>query len=164
MIKESSAELGVDLYDLFVEIVAEKDYNEVMNEDNKNNMKSRLEPSNSKEEKERRYKLGTEKYEDVNEMMKGMDQELIILFKTNDYLRSIDKRLGNPTNTFNVINEVTWRVYRKEVCSTLSRGEYWREVARFYLIKFGLYLAYLYVKIRSTLGLQVDEEELLELA
>ena len=62
MIKESSAELGVDLYDLFVEIVAEKDYNEVMNEENKNNMKSRLEPSNSKEEKERRYKLGTEKY------------------------------------------------------------------------------------------------------
>ena len=93
-------------------------------------------------------------------MMKGMDQELIILFKTNDYLRSIDKRLGNPTNTFNVINEITWRVYRKEVCSTLSRGEYWREVARFYLIKIGLYLAYLYVKIRSTLGLQVDEEEI----
>ena len=164
MIKESSAELGVDLYDLFVEIVAEKDYNEVMNEDNKNNMKSRLEPCNSEAEKERRYKLGTEKYQDVNEMMKGMDQELIILFKTNDYLRSIDKRLGNPTNTFNVINEVTWRVYRKEICSGLSRGEYWREVARFYLIKLGLYLAYLYVKIRQTLGLEVDEEELLELA
>ena len=131
-----------------------------MDDSKSGSMKSRLEPNNSESEKERRYKLATEKYKDINDMMKGMDQELIILFKTNDYLGSIDKRLGNPTNTFNVINEITWRVYMNEVCSTLSTGEFWREVARYYLIKFGLLLAYLSVRIRAAFGLKVDEEEL----
>ena len=75
-------------------------------------------------------------------------------------MRSIDKRLGNPTNTFNVINEITWRVYKKEVCSKLSTGDYWREVARFYILKLGLLLAYLSVRIRAAFGISVDEDEM----
>ena len=47
MIKESSAEMGIDLYKMFVEIAAEKSYEDVMDEGKANNMKSRLEPSNS---------------------------------------------------------------------------------------------------------------------
>ena len=81
-----------------------------MDDSKSSSMKSRLEPNNSESEKERRYKLATEKYKDINDMMKGMDQELIILFKTNDYLRSIDKRFGNPTNPLNVINKIPWGV------------------------------------------------------
>ena len=89
-----------------------------------------------------------------------MDKELLILFKTNDYLRAIDKRLGNPTNTFNIINDVTWRVYRREVCKGLSGGESVRQIARFYLLKLGLFLAYLNVRFRAAFGLKVDASEL----
>ena len=89
-----------------------------------------------------------------------MDRELLILFKTNDYLRAIDKRLGKPTNTFNIINEMSWRVYRKEVCKDLSYWNYMREVGRYYLLKIGLFLAYLNVRFRATFGMQVDAGEL----
>ena len=41
------------------------------------------------------------------------------MLKTNNYLKAIDKRLGNPINTYNVINNVTWDVYRNEI----SRGK-----------------------------------------
>jgi hypothetical protein len=40
--------------------------------------------------------------------------------KTNNYLRAIDRRLGNPNNTFSVINDVTWDVYKNEVATKLS--------------------------------------------
>ena len=46
------------------------------------------------------------------------------------------------------------------MCSKLSTGDYWREVARFYLLKLGLLLAYLSVRIRAAFGLSVDEDEM----
>ena len=97
---------------------------------------------------------------EINNCLAAMDRELLILFKTNDYLRAIDKRLGNPTNTFNIINEVSWRVYKREVCRELSGWDNMREVARFYLLKLGLFLAYLNVRFRAAFGLKVDASEL----
>ena len=44
-----------------------------------------------------------------------MHRELLLILKTNNYLRAIDKRLGNPTNTYTIINDVTWRIYCREV-------------------------------------------------
>lgn len=89
-----------------------------------------------------------------------MDRELLILFKTNDYLRAIDKRLGNPTNTFNIINEISWKVYRNEVCKDMTYWNYMREISRYYLLKIGLFLAYVNVRFRAMLGMQVDAGEL----
>jgi hypothetical protein len=77
-----------------------------------------------------------------------MAPELLIVFKTNDYLRAIDKRLGNPTNTFNTINEATWDVYKREVCKGLSTYAYVREIGRYYFLKFGLFMSYFYVRFR----------------
>jgi hypothetical protein len=42
-------------------------------------------------------------------------RELLLVMKTNNYLRAIDRRLGNPNNTFSVINDVTWKVFRSEI-------------------------------------------------
>lgn len=42
-------------------------------------------------------------------------RELLLVMKTNNYLRTIDKRLGNPNNTFNIVNEVTWDVFKSEI-------------------------------------------------
>jgi len=84
----------------------------------------------------------------------------LLVLKTNNYLRAIDRRLGNPTNTFNTINEITWRVYWREVSEDMSFYSILREIFRYGFLKVGLYLMYLRVRLRSALGLSVDENEL----
>jgi hypothetical protein len=50
-------------------------------------------------------------HKDIVAILGEIRRELLLVLKTNNYLRAIDRRLGNPNNTFNVINEVTWSVY-----------------------------------------------------
>jgi hypothetical protein len=80
--------------------------------------------------------------------------------KTNNYLRAIDRRLGNPTNTFAVINRVSWQVYKKDIGPKLSYWCYYREMFRYYILKFGLIAAYMGVRVKQILGYQVSSEEL----
>ena len=87
-------------------------------------------------------------------------RELLLVLKTNNYLRAIDRRLGNPNNTFNTINEETWTVFWNEVSYDMSYYATVREFFRYYLLKMGLFVLYLNVRARSALGLQVDAEEL----
>ena len=87
-------------------------------------------------------------------------RELLLVLKTNNYLRAIDRRLGNPSNTFNIINEKTWTVYWNEVSKEESYYSLLREFFRFYILKIGLFAMYLRVKFRSSFGMQVDVDEL----
>lgn len=87
-------------------------------------------------------------------------RELLLVLKTNNYLRAIDRRLGNPTNTFNTINEITWDVYWKEVSQDLSYYSLFVEFFRYYYLKMGLFAMYMNVRLRSAFGLQVDKDEL----
>ena len=75
-------------------------------------------------------------------------RELLLVLKTNNYLRAIDRRLGNPTNTFNVINEMTWKVYWREVSEDMSLYSMMREFMRYGFLKVGLWLMYLRVRLR----------------
>ena len=86
-------------------------------------------------------------------------RELLLVLKTNNYLRAIDRRLGNPNNTFNTINEETWSVYWREVSDDMSYYATVREFFRYYMLKMGLFVLYMNVRARSALGLKVDEEE-----
>ena len=54
-------------------------------------------------------------HKDIVEILDGIKRELLLILKTNNYLRAIDKRLGNPNNTYNIINNVTWNVYSREI-------------------------------------------------
>ena len=58
-------------------------------------------------------------HQNIVEILDSIKRELLLVLKTNNYLKAIDKRLGNPINTYNVINNVTWEVYRNEI----SRGK-----------------------------------------
>lgn len=87
-------------------------------------------------------------------------RELLLVLKTNNYLRAIDRRLGNPTNTFNTINEITWQVYWKEVSEDMSLYSVFRELFRYYLLKMGLFAMYCKVRVKSAFGLKVDAKEL----
>ena len=87
-------------------------------------------------------------------------RELLLVLKTNNYLRAIDRRLGNPTNTFNTINEVTWDVFWSEVSEDMSYYALFKEYFRYYLLKVGLFAMYLKVRVKSAMGMQVDSNEL----
>ena len=94
-----------------------------------------------------------------------MPREIGLIFKVNEYLRAIDRRLKNPTNTFSSLNDVTWEVHSKEVLKKGSTWEYMREAKRYYMLKFWLFIAYLDVRFRKMFGLslaayEADEHEL----
>ena len=54
-------------------------------------------------------------HKDIVSILDQIKRELLLILKTNNYLRAIDKRLGNPNNTYNIINNVTWKVYKHEM-------------------------------------------------
>ena len=99
-------------------------------------------------------------HQNIVEVLDSIKRELLLVLKTNNYLRAIDKRLGNPINTYNVINEVTWDVYRKEISKDISFWTFFREASRYYYLKLGLLLWYFNIRIRSALGFKVDKDEL----
>ena len=94
------------------------------------------------------------------EILDQIRRELLLVLKTNNYLRAIDRRLGNPTNTFNVVNEITWDVFRREVSEDMSYYSLFREYFRYCLLKLGLFAMYMHVRMRSAFGLKVDDNEL----
>lgn len=92
-----------------------------------------------------------------------MHRELLLILKTNNYLRAIDKRLGNPTNTYNIINNITWKIYCKEVAFKAEKTEtlqFFMDCYRYYIIKLFLGLNFFRVRLLSMFGVKVTQEEL----
>lgn len=83
-----------------------------------------------------------------------MNRKLILVFKTNNYLRAIDNKLGTPLNTFKVLNEMTWEVFNAEIISQKPFLERMR--SRFEYTKIDLYFKLLkfWYSILETLGLK----------
>jgi len=42
-------------------------------------------------------------HKEIVSILDDIKRELLLVLKTNNYLRAIDRRIGNPTNTYNVI-------------------------------------------------------------
>jgi hypothetical protein len=80
--------------------------------------------------------------------------------KTNNYLKSIDARLGNPNNSYMVINNVTWKVFSKELRSHVTSPVYWREAFRYYWLKFLLAIYRYGIMIKQAFGYKASPEEL----
>ena len=86
-------------------------------------------------------------------------RELLLLLKTNNYLRAIDKRLGNPNNTYNIINNVTWKVFCKEMASQ-NKWDYVKEMWKYFVLKMVLALYLCKIKCQSLFGIKASEEEM----
>ena len=131
-----------------------------MDSSKKNQMKTRLGEKDGPQAQKELQDYALFYHQEIVEILDEIKRELLLVLKTNNYLRAIDRRLGNPTNTFNTINEITWDVYWREVSSDLSYYSLFRELFRYYFLKVGLFAMYLNVRLRSALGLQVDKDEL----
>jgi hypothetical protein len=89
-------------------MIVNRTYEDVMDEKNKNTMKKRLGDQNTKEAQAALQEHALFYHKDIVGILSEIKRELLLVMKTNNYLRAIDRRLGNPTNTFAVVNEVSW--------------------------------------------------------
>lgn len=96
-------------------MIVNRTFEDVMDNKNKTKMKARLGDQNSKEAQEKLQEVALIYHKDIVSILNECKRELLLLMKTNNYLRAIDRRLGNPNNTFNVINEYSWNVYSTEM-------------------------------------------------
>lgn len=132
-----------------------------MDKDKKLKMKSRAGQKRlSVAEKDERVKGALAREREIAETLRDMNRELLILMKTNHYLRQIDMRLGNPTNTFNQVNNVTWKIFIESQGKTLSTIQYYRHIFNFYYLKFGLWCYGMSIQLRHMLGFEIAKEDL----
>jgi len=93
-----------------------------------------------------------------------MNHELLLVFKTNSYLRTIDCRLGSPANNFMMVNDLTWKVYRDEILlqrrGQMTRMAYMKEYFNYYALKWLLLFYHFSVRVRASLGFKVTDQEL----
>jgi len=143
MIKEASKSLGADLHHIFAAMVADRKYEDLMDESKKLQIKSRLKDKHGEEARQERIEACEKLEKEIAETLRDMNRDLLVLLKTNNYLRAIDLRLGNPTNTFTQVNEKTWNVYRNEIGKKLSLWEFCRQAFNYYYLRFGLFVYYM---------------------
>ena len=82
-----------------------------MDDDKTYDTKDRLGEKLDEETKNKVRKFILENHKGIVDVLNDMHSDLLLVLKTNNYLRAIDRRLGSPNNTFNSINEITWQVY-----------------------------------------------------
>lgn len=145
MIKDASKALGADLHQLFAAMMADKKYEDLMDESRKLQLKSRLKDRHDPVTKKERQTAAIKLEKQIAETLRDMNRDLLILMKTNHYLRAIDIRLGNPTNTFTQVNDITWKVYKNEIGKNKTFWQYCRQAYSYYYLKFGLFLYYMSV-------------------
>ena len=144
------------MHELFTAMIADRKFEDLMDESKKLNIKARLKDKHGPEARKERSEGAIRLEKQIAETLRDMNRDLLILMKTNHYLRSIDVKLGNPTNTFNQVNEITWKVFKHEVGKNLTFWQYSREVYKFYFLKFGLIFYYLAIQLRRMLGLHIS--------
>lgn len=158
MIKEASKEMGADFYELFTAIIVNRKFDDVMNKDNTLKTKARLGQVKTDSEKAEIKLYALQYHKDIVSILDEIKRELLLLLKTNNYLRAIDKRLGNPHNQFQAINDISWEVYSREMKE--SKKVYLRELLKYYFLKFLLFLYKLKVRILHLFGIKATKEEL----
>lgn len=97
-------------------------------------------------------------HKDITDILDIIRRELLLILKTNNYLRAIDKRLGNPNNTYNIINDVTWGVYLRELA---PKGVgYWKELLYYWCIRLYFSLYVMKLRVQGMFGIKASKEEL----
>ena len=160
MIRESSNELGADFYELFAAIIVNRTYDDIMKKEKATGTKSRLGEHSSIEEKDAIKQYALYYHKDIVHILDVIKRELLLILKTNNYLKSIDSRLGNPNNSFTIINDVSWHVFRTELRQTTSFKVYWREFYRYYYLKAILCMYGFYIRVKQLFGYKASPDEL----
>jgi len=79
-----------------------------MDKSKRSQFKSRLGDKNDTRSQKQLQDFAQENHKQIVSCLGEINNELLLVLKTNNYLRAIDRRLGNPNNTFTVINDVSF--------------------------------------------------------
>ena len=111
--------LGIESFELFTAMVSGRAYEDVMDEEDRMNAKKRLHSPDTDEEKEVYLEKCEEFMDDMSDVLNKVNRKILLVFKTRDYLTSLDMKLGKPHNTFKILNDVSYDVFNEEVISKL---------------------------------------------
>jgi len=121
----------------------------------------RLKNKNTKGEQEMLKAYARRYFKDITILLNSLPKPLLLVLKTNDCLRHLDRKLGAPINTASVVAEITADVIFKEDIDIAfkSKENKWINVTNVFvaysnvMIRVGgLYLISLTLELKSYLG------------
>jgi len=102
LIKSAAENLGVkDFWPLFASMVTSKTYDEIMSPEEKD-LHDRLKPGTSKDEKAKLQQLAQTYHKEITEVLHHVNRDLLLVFKVNDFLRTLQNQLGTPIKTVEI--------------------------------------------------------------
>lgn len=108
MIKTHSSELGTKFFQLLAAMVVNKSYVKIMDKNRKFKKKSRLGKQFDRQESEELKELAVQYHKEVTQVLDDLNKEVILLFRCNEFVRSLDSAIGCPINTFEITAKYTW--------------------------------------------------------
>lgn len=81
-------------------MVTSKTYEQLMEENTV--LENRMKRWKTAEEKQRLIEIATIFHKQITILLNNMNRDLLLLFKVNDFLRTIDNKLGSPFNTYSI--------------------------------------------------------------
>ena len=111
-IKSACNQLNAGIYyTLFAAILTLKPWDDIVNE---NNDVDRLKAKGTAGEKEMLKAYAQKYFKDISILLRKIPRKLLLVLKTNDCLRHLDKKLGAPINSTIIVAKVTSEELSKE--------------------------------------------------
>lgn len=102
MIKDAATNLGVaEFYPLLAAMVSRKTFADIMDHEEED-FNKRLYVENSRKEKDRLANYAKEFSKEITIVLHHIDKDVLLLFKTNDFLATINNQLGSPVKKFEI--------------------------------------------------------------
>jgi hypothetical protein len=103
MIKQAATDLGVGgMHSMLVSMVSRKNINDIMDVKDKDYNK-RLHSPNTQAEKEKIQSHAKQYSKEINDVLHDINKDVLLLFKTNDFLNTITNKLGDPVNKYEIL-------------------------------------------------------------
>lgn len=101
-IEEAAAELGAgEDYRLLAAMLTSRTYDDIMREEK--DIKARLRRWKTPEEKEKLLKIAKEFHKKITIILQKINRDLLLLFKTQNFLNTIDNKIGSPINNYKIM-------------------------------------------------------------
>lgn len=74
----------------------------------------------------------------IADIMAKMNRDLLLVLKSNNYLRTIDMKLGSPGNNLRIVNKYSWDIYCSEILPNKPNVSYlsrFRQISAYYFLR-----------------------------
>jgi aarF domain-containing kinase len=102
LIEEAAQSLGAGSdYKLFAAMITQRTFEDIMKDEK--DVKERLRRFKNAEEKERLIFLAKEFHQQITIILQKINRDLLLLFKTHNFISSLDNKIGSPINTYELM-------------------------------------------------------------